>query len=278
MILNRIKKFARRILGFGENEYDLIDFASSLVIENLTNNVNFKPYRKQKKLLRHIQKNRFSICKASRQTGKTLTSIVYILYAIFHCSDTSVVIIGHNYDSGLHILNRLREIFLMSRIFEDNYITLVVDKKDRLRFSNGSTIEVLSSSENAFKGKSYDIFLVDEYAFFSEQQKYFIQNVIFPYIFSRNNTKLIISSSLESSDLMNSFTKLYDDALKGINQFSPFSIRWSDVPKRNSEWRKLMERSIGDEAFEREYDCYSSIIGDPRNNGIKQKLLNLIRR
>lgn len=255
MILNRIKKFFRRILGFGENEHDIIDFASSLVITNLTDNENFKPYRKQKKLLRHIQKNRFSICKASRQSGKTLISIVYVLYTIFHCSDTSVVIIGHSYNSSLDILNRLREIFLRSRIFEDNYLTLVVDRKDRLQFSNGSTVEVLYSSKTAFTGKSYEICVLDEYAFFSEQQKYFIQNVIFPYVFSRNNTKLIISSSLASTHFDDDFNMLYHDAIIGKNQLVPFLIYWRDIPGKNRMWRKYMIRSIGVNAFNKEYNC-----------------------
>jgi hypothetical protein len=255
MILTRIKKFFSRILGFGEDDHDIIDFASSLVIENLTKTENFKPYRKQKKLLRHIQKNRFSICKSSRQSGKTLISIVYILYELFHCSDTSVVIIGHNYNSSLHILNRLREIFLRSRIFEDNYLTLVVDRKDRLQFSNGSTVEVLDSSKNAFKGKSYDISMIDEYAFFSEQQKHFIQNVIFPYVFSYNNTKLIISSSLASTHFDDDFNMLYHDAVKRRNQLAPFLIHWRDIPGRNRMWRKYMIKNIGLNAFNKEYNC-----------------------
>ena len=258
MILTRIKKFFSRILGFGEDDHDIIDFASSLVIENLTKIENFKPYRKQKKLLRHIQKNRFSICKSSRQSGKTLISIVYILYELFHCSDTSVVIIGHNYNSSLHILNRLREIFLRSQIFEDKHLTLVVDRKDRLQFSNGSTVEVLASfsySKNAFHGKSYDIFMIDEYDFFSEQQKYFIQNVIFPCVFSRDNTKLIISSSLASAHYDDDFNILYNDAVKRRNQLAPFLFHWRDIPGRNRMWRKNMIKNIGLNAFNKEYNC-----------------------
>lgn len=255
MILKRIKKFFRHICGFGEDEHDIIDFASFLVIENLNNTENFKPYRKQKKLLRHIQKNRFSICKASRMSGKTLISIVYILYAIYHCSDTSVVIIGHNYNSSLRILNSLRKIFLMSRIFEDNYITLVGEGKDRLQFSNGSTVEVLDSSKTALRGKSYNIFMIDEYALFGEQQKYFIQNVIFPCVFSRNNTKLIISSSIAITHFGDDFNMLYNDAITGKNQLAPFLIHWRDIPERNRMWRKNMIKNIGLNAFNKEYNC-----------------------
>lgn len=278
MILNRVKKFFRRIRGFGENEYDIIEFASSLVIKNPYVYEELKPYPIQKKLLRHIQKNRFSICKASRQSGKTLTSIVYILYVLFHCSDTSVVIIGHNYASSLHILKRIREIFLESSIFEKNGIKIVLETYDRIQFSNGSFIEVRSATPPKFKGSTYDIVILDEYAFFSEDQIYYIENEIFPRSFSQYNTKIIIFSSLESWDFMNAFNKLYDDALKGINQFSPFLIRWSDIPGRNRKWRKLMKRSIGKEAFAKEYECYSGIFGVPKDKSLKQKLLNFIRR
>lgn len=192
MIINRVKKFFRRIRGFGENEYDIIDFASSLVIKNPYVYEELKPYPRQKKLLRHLKKNRFSVVMGGRQTGKTLMGIVYILYVLFHCSDTSVVIIGHNYASSLNILKRIREIFLESSIFDANGIKIVLETYDRIQFSNGSFIEVRSATPSKFKGSTYDIVILDEYAFFSEDQIYCVATEIFPRSFSHHNTKILI--------------------------------------------------------------------------------------
>ena len=47
--------------------------------------VQFSPYDFQEKLINNFHNNRFNICKMPRQTGKSTTSVAYLLhYAIFN--------------------------------------------------------------------------------------------------------------------------------------------------------------------------------------------------
>ena len=47
--------------------------------------VPFQPYDFQKKLIENFHANRFNICKMPRQTGKSTTSVSYLLhYAVFN--------------------------------------------------------------------------------------------------------------------------------------------------------------------------------------------------
>ena len=47
--------------------------------------VPFELYPYQEKMFRHFNKNRFSIVLACRQSGKSISSVVYLLwYAVFH--------------------------------------------------------------------------------------------------------------------------------------------------------------------------------------------------
>ena len=55
--------------------------------------VNFKLYPYQRKMFRHFNKNRFSIVLACRQSGKSISSVIYLLwYAIFHPEKTIAVL------------------------------------------------------------------------------------------------------------------------------------------------------------------------------------------
>ena len=47
--------------------------------------VTFQPYDFQEELIKRFHENRFNICKMPRQTGKSTTSVSYLLhYAVFN--------------------------------------------------------------------------------------------------------------------------------------------------------------------------------------------------
>ena len=49
--------------------------------------IQFQPYDFQEKLIRNFHENRFNICKMTRQTGKSTTSVAYLLhYCVFNDS------------------------------------------------------------------------------------------------------------------------------------------------------------------------------------------------
>jgi hypothetical protein len=55
--------------------------------------VNFNLYDYQEKMFEHFADNRFSIVLACRQSGKSISSVVYLLwYAIFHPEKTIAVL------------------------------------------------------------------------------------------------------------------------------------------------------------------------------------------
>ena len=55
--------------------------------------VPFKPYSYQEKMFKHFNDNRFSIVLACRQSGKSISSVIYILwYAVFQPDKTIAVL------------------------------------------------------------------------------------------------------------------------------------------------------------------------------------------
>ena len=65
-------------------------------------------YPFQEKLVRNFHENRFNICKMPRQTGKSTTSVSYLLhYAVFNDS-TNIGILANKAATARDLLGRLQ--------------------------------------------------------------------------------------------------------------------------------------------------------------------------
>ena len=65
----------------------------------------FHPYDFQEKLIRNFHENRFNICKMPRQTGKSTTSVSYLLhYAVFNDS-TNIGILANKAATARDLLS-----------------------------------------------------------------------------------------------------------------------------------------------------------------------------
>ena len=70
--------------------------------------ISFKLYPFQKKIVNTIDENRFSICKLPRQSGKSTTTIAYLLhYAIFN-PNSNIAILANKSSTARDILGRLQ--------------------------------------------------------------------------------------------------------------------------------------------------------------------------
>jgi len=69
--------------------------------------VNFDLYPYQEKMFDHFNDNRFSVVLACRQSGKSISSVAYLLwYALFH-PEKNVAIVANKHPPSKEILSRL---------------------------------------------------------------------------------------------------------------------------------------------------------------------------
>ena len=69
--------------------------------------VPFKPYSYQEKMFKHFNDNRFSIVLACRQSGKSISSVIYILwYAVFQ-PDNTVAVLANKGSTAREMLARI---------------------------------------------------------------------------------------------------------------------------------------------------------------------------
>jgi hypothetical protein len=217
--------------------------------------VPFDMWPFQEKMLRTFHENRFTICKLPRQSGKSTTSVSFLLhYAIFN-EKVSIAILANKASSAKDILSRLQV------SFENlpNWMQPGVKSwnKTSLELDNGSKIITASTSASSVRGGSYNIIFLDEFAFVPNNIAVNFMNSVYPTISSGKETKVIICSTPQG---LNYFYKMWDEAIKKLNDYVPLEINWNDVPGRDEKWKiktiaNLGGGEVGARAFDQEFSC-----------------------
>ena len=212
--------------------------------------IPFDLYPFQEKLIRHLESCRFSIIKSARQSGKSVTSLGYLLHYILFNQSKIVGILANKAATARELLNRIQVAyqylpkFLQQGIMEWN--------KGSLELENGSKILASSTSSSAIRGFSFSAVLLDEFAFVQRNiADEFIRSV-YPTISSGVDTKIIMVSTPNG---FNMFYKFWNDAVNGTNEFKPFKIHWSSVPDRDENWKNEIINNVGADTFRQEYDA-----------------------
>ena len=212
--------------------------------------VPFDLYDYQEDLINIIHSNRYVIVKSARQSGKSVTSLGYILHYILFNKTKIVGMLANKASTSRELLGRLQTAyqhlpkFLQQGIVEWN--------KGNLELENGSKIIASSTSSSAIRGYSFSLLFLDEFAFVQRTIADAFIKSVYPTISSGKDTKIIMVSTPNGYNL---FYKFWNDAVEGNNQFKTFKIHWSSIPDRDQEWRKKIISDIGEEAFRQEYEA-----------------------
>ena len=243
---------AKQISEFVKCKNDPVYFAKKYVqIVNLDEGlVPFEPYKFQEKLIKRFHKNRFNICKMPRQTGKSTTVVAYLLhYAVFNDS-VNIGILANKAATARELLGRLQTAYEnLPRWMQQGIIAW---NKGSLELENGSKILAASTSASAVRGMSFNILFLDEFAFVPNHIADSFFASVYPTITSGKSTKVIIVSTPHG---MNHFYRLWHDAEKGKNEYTPTDVHWSEVPGRNAKWKKQTIANTSEQQFKIEFEC-----------------------
>ena len=243
---------AKQITEFVKCKNDPVYFAKKYVqIVNLDEGlVPFQPYKFQEKLIKRFHKERFNICKMPRQTGKSTTVVAYLLhYAVFNDS-VNIGILANKAATARELLGRLQTAYEnLPRWMQQGIIAW---NKGSLELENGSKILAASTSASAVRGMSFNILFLDEFAFVPNHIADSFFASVYPTITSGKSTKVIIVSTPHG---MNHFYRLWHDAEKGKNEYTPTDVHWSEVPGRNAKWKKQTISNTSEQQFKIEFEC-----------------------
>jgi hypothetical protein len=209
--------------------------------------VPFDLYPYQEKMFEHFKNNRFSIVLACRQSGKSISSVAYLLwYAIFHPEKTVAVLAN----KGATAREMLARVTLMLE-----YLPFFLQpgtkalNKGSLEFSNNSRIIAAATSGSSIRGMSVNLLYLDEFAFVERAAEFYTST--YPVVSSGKDTQIIITST--ANGIGNMYHKIWEGAMQKTNEFKPFRVDWWDVPGRDEEWKNKTISNTSQLQFDQEF-------------------------
>lgn len=214
--------------------------------------IPFVPWDFQKRILKTIHDNRFTICKLPRQSGKTTTTVGFILWYILFHMNVSVAILAHRASTAQELFSKVRLAYEHLPKFLQAGIAPGGWNKRSIRLGNGSSVKADATSSGSIRGETYNLIFLDEYAFVENNLAKEFMESVYPTISSGQTTKIVIVSTPKG---MNHFYNMWDRAEKKKSEFVPIEIKWNDVPGRDDAWRKQQIANIGIESWRQEFEC-----------------------
>lgn len=243
-LVSELKKCKESIYYFAENYFYIKMLGKG--------RQKIKLYDPQKEAIQKILDNSYTIICASRQIGKsTIMTVICLWYAIFK-KDFTIAVLANKEDIAKEILERIKLAYgelpnwLKAGVWEFT--------KEVVKLTNGSKIEVSTTSEDAVRGKSIDLLFLDEFAHVRKEIAEGFYKSVIPTITSSDSTKLVITSTPKGTD--NKYYNIYSEAEKGKNGWAYVKIYWHQIPGRDEKWKQKVLALINydEDLWNQEYD------------------------
>ena len=237
--INEYQKCMEDPAYFAKNYVKIISLDEGLV--------PFKLYPYQEKMFKHFNDNRFSIVLACRQSGKSISSVVYLLwYACFHPEKT-IAILANKGAVAREMLARITLALENLPFFLQPGCKAL--NKGSIEFSNNSKIVATATSASSIRGLSVNLLFLDEFAFVENDAQFYTST--YPVVTAGKDTQIIVCST--ANGIGNVYHRLWEGAVQKTNEFKPFRVDWWDVPGRDEKWKKQTVSNTSELQFEQEF-------------------------
>jgi hypothetical protein len=209
--------------------------------------VDFKLYPYQEQMFHHFNDNRFSIILACRQSGKSISSVGFLLwFSLFHPEKT-IAILANKGATAREMLSRVTLMLENLPFFLQPGCKAL--NKGSIEFSNNSRIIAAATSGSSIRGMSVNLLFLDEFAFVENAAEFYTST--YPVISSGKDTKVIITST--ANGIGNQFEKIWTGAVQKTNEYKPFRVDWWDVPGRDEKWKAETIANTSQLQFDQEF-------------------------
>jgi hypothetical protein len=209
--------------------------------------VPFDLYDYQEDMFDHFNDNRFSIVLACRQSGKSISSVAYLLwYALFHPEKT-IAVLANKGATAREMLARVTLMLENLPFFLQPGCKAL--NKGSIELSNNSRIIAAATSGSSIRGMSVNLLFLDEFAFVDNDAEFYTST--YPVVSSGRNTKVIITST--ANGIGNVFERIWTGAKQKVNEYKSFEVNWWDVPGRDDKWKEETISNTSQMQFDQEF-------------------------
>ena len=249
MVINFTKHQVQEIIKCSKDpEYFLEHYIKVISLDDGI--VPFIPYPFQRKLVDSFHNNRFTICKLPRQSGKSVTVTAYLIHQAIFRDNINIAILANKRETSFELMAKLQTSYEnLPKWMQQGVLGW---NKGSIELENGSRITASSTSSSAVRGFSYNIVMLDEFAFVPTNMADEFFSSVYPTISSGKSTKVIIVSTPNG---LNHFYKLWTDAEKHRNSYNAIEAHWSEVPGRDQRWKEETISNTSEQQFQQEFEC-----------------------
>lgn len=234
------------------------------VVHPTKGEVPFKLYDYQKRMIKAYEDYKDVVSLLPRQSGKTETTCAYLLWNAMYKKKQNILIAAHKFEHVGEIIKRIKFIYeglpdaLKIKLTRDGY------NARSIKFTNGSTIQGITTTPTSGRGKSISILYIDEFAFVPPNMAKEFWASVRPTL--ATGGRCIITSTPNNDD--DEFAQIWNAASDtideygnerkdnlGRNQYYAFRAYWDEHPDRDKKWKQKEYHDIGDERWRREYEC-----------------------
>lgn len=208
----------------------------------------------QVEALKDLQENRFNIWMASRQTGKSVISGIFLTwYFCFHF-DRNVMVMANKGATMIEIIDKIKEVYKHLPFFLKPGVSL--NNQSSMKFDNGNRLFGQATTKSAAIGFTIHLLFCDEFAHIPASYLEPFYRSVYPTLSSSKISRMIITSTPNG---MNKFYEIYTAALipkgeKGSNSFNALTTYWYQVAGRDEAWKLVEIGNLGsEEMFNQEY-------------------------
>jgi hypothetical protein len=205
----------------------------------------------QIQILNQYQYNRKNVFVSPRQSGKTITSSIFLLWYLLFNFEKNAMIMANIGDTAAELMDKIKVIMKGLPFFLKP--GLVVYNVMTMKFDNGCRIMAKTTTKTSSIGYTIHMLYMDEFAHINPNFINQFFKSVYPTISSSQIARVIITSTPNG---MNKFWEIYKGAVEGENEFNPIRVEWWQVPGRDEEWKRKEIAALGsEEDFNQEYGC-----------------------
>jgi hypothetical protein len=240
--LEEIKKCASNVVYFANNY-------CQVMTDDGIRQIELRDYQIQ--ILNQYQHHRKNVFVSPRQSGKTITSSIFLLWYLLFNFEKNAMIMANIGDTAAELMDKIKVIlkglpfFLKPGVLVYNVMTM--------KFDNGCRIMAKTTTKTSSIGYTIHMLYMDEFAHINPNFINQFFKSVYPTISSSQISRVIITSTPNG---MNKFWEIYKGAIEKENDFNPIRVEWWQIPGRDDEWKKKEIAALGsEEDFNQEYGC-----------------------